>query len=97
VQQETRDFPAAATSHQQVFRDFGQAIGQAEALNRLGELSSRTSASHQARERHTPLARHRPRHRRTPRGSTRAKGDRQRPHPTCRQGSGQRYNWRLMA
>jgi hypothetical protein len=31
----------------------GHRLGQAEALNRLGELSSCTSASHQARERHT--------------------------------------------
>ena len=46
---------SAAASHQQaleMFRDFGHRLGQAEALNRLGELSSRTSAIDQARERH---------------------------------------------
>jgi tetratricopeptide (TPR) repeat protein len=56
VQQETGDYPAAAASHQQalaLFRDLGSPLGQAEALNRLGELSSRTSATSQARERHT--------------------------------------------
>ena len=56
MQQETGDYPAAATSHQQalaLFRDLGSPLGQAEALNRLGELSSRTSATSQARERHT--------------------------------------------
>ena len=34
-------------------RDLGNLLGQAEALNRLGELSTRTSATGQARERHT--------------------------------------------
>jgi len=36
-----------------MFRDLGNRLGQAEALNRLGELSSRTSATGQAREHHT--------------------------------------------
>jgi tetratricopeptide (TPR) repeat protein len=56
VQQETGDYPAAAVSHQQalaLFRDLGSLLGRAEVLNRLGELSSRTSATSQARERHT--------------------------------------------
>ena len=56
MQQETGDYPAAAASHQQalaLFRDLGNRLGQAEALNRLGELSTRTSATSQARERHT--------------------------------------------
>jgi tetratricopeptide (TPR) repeat protein len=56
VQQLTGDYPAAAGSHQQaleLFHDLGHRLGQAEALNRLGELSRRTSATHQARERHT--------------------------------------------
>jgi tetratricopeptide (TPR) repeat protein len=52
----TGDYPAAAASHQQALalsRDLGDLLGQAEALNRLGELSSRTSATSQAREHHT--------------------------------------------
>jgi len=56
VQQETGDYPAAAASHQQalaLFRDLGSRLGQAEALNRLGELSLRTSATAQARDQHT--------------------------------------------
>jgi tetratricopeptide (TPR) repeat protein len=55
VQQLTGDYPAAAASHQQAlatFREFGNQLGQAEALNGLGELSSRTSATSQAREYH---------------------------------------------
>ena len=47
---------AAAASHRQalaLFRDLGNVLGQAEALNRLGELATRTSATGQARERHT--------------------------------------------
>ena len=55
VQQLTGDYPAAAASHQQaleLFRDLGDPLGQAEALNRLGELSSRTSATGQARDQH---------------------------------------------
>jgi tetratricopeptide (TPR) repeat protein len=35
-----------------MFRDFGARLHQAEALNRLGELSSQTSATGQAREQH---------------------------------------------
>jgi len=56
VQQETGDYPAAAAGRQQalaLFRDLGNLLGQAEALNRLGELSSRTSATGQARKHHT--------------------------------------------
>jgi tetratricopeptide (TPR) repeat protein len=50
------DYPAAAASHHQAlarFREVGHLLGQAEALNRLGELSLRTSATAQAREQHT--------------------------------------------
>jgi tetratricopeptide (TPR) repeat protein len=56
VQQETGDYPAAAINHQQalaLFDDLGNLLGQAEALNRLGELSLRTSAAAQARDHHT--------------------------------------------
>ena len=56
MQQETGDYPAAAASHQQalaLFGDLGNRLGQAEALNRLGELSLRTSATGQARDQHT--------------------------------------------
>jgi tetratricopeptide (TPR) repeat protein len=56
VQQETGDYPAAAASHQRalaLFRDLGSLLGQAEVLNRLGELSSRTSDTSQACARHT--------------------------------------------
>ena len=56
MQQETGDYPAAAASHQQalaLFGDLGNLLGQAEALNRLGELSLRTSATAQARDQHT--------------------------------------------
>jgi hypothetical protein len=44
-----------ASQHQALalFRDFGDRLGQAEALNRLGELSSRTSATSRARDQHT--------------------------------------------
>lgn len=38
---------------QATFRDFGARLNQAEALNRLGELSSQISATEQAREQHT--------------------------------------------
>ena len=51
----TGDYPAAAASHQQalaLFGDLGNRLGQAEALNRLGELATRTSATGQARKRH---------------------------------------------
>ena len=43
-------------SHQQalaLFGDLGNLLGQAEALNRLGELSLRTSATVQAHDQHT--------------------------------------------
>ena len=56
VQQLTGDYPAAAASLQQslqLCRDLGSRLGQAEALNGLGELSSRTSASRRARGQHT--------------------------------------------
>ena len=36
-----------------LFTDLGNLLGQAEALNRLGELSLRTSATGQARGQHT--------------------------------------------
>jgi hypothetical protein len=36
-----------------LFRDLGNVLGQAEALNRLGELATQTLATRQARERHT--------------------------------------------
>ena len=55
LQRETGDYSAAEASHQQalqMFRDQGNRLGQAEALNRLGELSCRTSATDQAHERH---------------------------------------------
>ena len=55
VQQLTGDYPAAAASHQhalELLRDLGEPLGQAEALNRLGELSLRTSATGQARDQH---------------------------------------------
>jgi tetratricopeptide (TPR) repeat protein len=55
VQQLTGDYPAAAASHQQVLRlnrNVGGRLGQAETLNSLGELSSRTAASQQARDHH---------------------------------------------
>ena len=55
VQQLTGDYPAAAASHQhalELLRDLGEPLGQAEALNRLGELSLRTSAACQARDQH---------------------------------------------
>src|SRR5215813_11382657 len=50
------DHPAAAANIGQaleIFRDLGSRLGEAEALNRLGELSSRTSATSQARAQHT--------------------------------------------
>jgi tetratricopeptide (TPR) repeat protein len=56
VQQDTGDYPAAAASHQQalaLFRDIGNLLGQAEALNRLGELATRTANTGQARDHHT--------------------------------------------
>ena len=55
VQQETGDYPAAAASHQQalaLFRDLGNRLGEAEALNRLGELATRTAAAEDARRMH---------------------------------------------
>ena len=55
MQQLTGDYPAAAASHQQALalcRDVGNRLGQAETLNCLGELASRTAASRQARDHH---------------------------------------------
>jgi hypothetical protein len=51
VQQLTGDCPAAAASHQQALelnRDVGNRLGQAETLNCLGELASRTADGRQA-------------------------------------------------
>ena len=56
VQQLTGDRPAAATSLQQALdlcHDLGSRLGQAEALNGLGELSSGTAESRRARDQHT--------------------------------------------
>jgi tetratricopeptide (TPR) repeat protein len=55
VQQETGDYAAAASQQQALalFRDLGNRLGQAEALNHLGELATRTANTQQARERHT--------------------------------------------
>jgi tetratricopeptide (TPR) repeat protein len=36
-----------------LFRDFGDRLGQAEALNRLGQLAGRTADTHQARKAYT--------------------------------------------
>ena len=55
MQQQTGEYPAAAANHQQalaLFSDLGNLLGPAEALNRLGELSSRTSATARARDYH---------------------------------------------
>jgi hypothetical protein len=51
-----RDYLAAAASHHgalQLFRGLGNLLGQAEALNRLGELATRTSATGPAGTCHT--------------------------------------------
>ena len=57
VQQLTGDYPAAAASHQQALelcrdRGIGNWSGQAETLNCLGELASRTADGRQARDYH---------------------------------------------
>jgi tetratricopeptide (TPR) repeat protein len=55
-QQLARDYQGVAASHQralQLFRDLGNRLGQAEALNKLGELATRTQASSQAGDQHT--------------------------------------------
>jgi tetratricopeptide (TPR) repeat protein len=55
MQHLTGHYPAAAASQQQalaLFGDLGNRLGQAEALNRLGELATRTADTAQARERH---------------------------------------------
>jgi tetratricopeptide (TPR) repeat protein/transcriptional regulator with XRE-family HTH domain len=54
AQQETGEF-AAAASHQQALewlREIGQPYGEADVLNSLGELSTRTSATGRARDYH---------------------------------------------
>jgi tetratricopeptide (TPR) repeat protein len=54
-QQLTGDYPAAAASHQQALelcRNAGDRIYQAETLNCLGELASRTADGRQARDYH---------------------------------------------
>lgn len=54
-QQLTGDHAAAAASHQRALeqhRDLGDLAGVADTLNNLGELSSRTSATSQARDHH---------------------------------------------
>ena len=84
VQWLTEDYPAAAASLTEalaLYRDIGDRGGQAEALNSLGELLSRTSTSHRARDHHTQGARHRPRHRHPPSGSTRPGRNRPKPSP----------------
>ena len=56
VQQLTGEYPAAADCHQQapeLFHNLDNSHGQAEALNRLGEPSLRTSAPGLARDQHT--------------------------------------------
>ncbi len=56
MQQLTGDYAAAAVSHQQALemsRDAGERYNQAQVLNSLGELSTRTAASQQARDYHT--------------------------------------------
>jgi tetratricopeptide (TPR) repeat protein/transcriptional regulator with XRE-family HTH domain len=56
AQQETGDYTGAAASHQEalrLLRDAGEPYGQAQVLNSLGELASRTSATGQAREHHS--------------------------------------------
>jgi tetratricopeptide (TPR) repeat protein/transcriptional regulator with XRE-family HTH domain len=57
VQQLTGDYPAAAASHQQALalsrgRGVGDRVGEAETLNCLGELASRTAHGRQARDHH---------------------------------------------
>jgi Tfp pilus assembly protein PilF len=55
VQQLTGDCPAAAASHRRALelcRDAGDRLGQAETLNCLGELASRTADGRQARGHH---------------------------------------------
>ena len=55
VQQLAGDYPAATASHQQALalcRDVGNRLRQAETLNCLGELASRTANGRQARDHH---------------------------------------------
>jgi tetratricopeptide (TPR) repeat protein/transcriptional regulator with XRE-family HTH domain len=62
AQQLTGDYPAAAASHQQALElsRYAGRLAQAETLNCLGELASRTANGHQARDHHAralPIAR----------------------------------------
>ncbi len=55
VQRLTGDHPGAAASHQEalgLFRDLGERHSQAEVLNSLGELLSRSASRQQARDHH---------------------------------------------
>jgi tetratricopeptide (TPR) repeat protein len=56
VQQLTGDYPAAAASlHQalKLFRELGNRLGEAAALNNLGQLATRTQDTRQARHHHS--------------------------------------------
>ena len=56
MQQQTGGYPAATASVTEaieLFRDLGSRYDLAMALNSLGELSSRTSATQEARSRHS--------------------------------------------
>lgn len=56
MQQQTGDYPAATASVTEaieLFRDLGSRYDLAMALNSLGELSFRTSATQEARSRHS--------------------------------------------
>ena len=60
MQQLTGDYRAAAASHLKAFaiyQDEGQRLGEAEVLNSLGELSTRTRDPVQARDYHTQALR----------------------------------------
>ena len=84
MQQLTGDYPAAAASHQQaleLFRDLGERLGQAEALNSLGELLVPDLGQPAGPRLPHPGAGHRPRPRRAPGGSTRPGRHRPLPHP----------------
>jgi hypothetical protein len=55
-QQLTGDYQAVAASQQralQLFRDLGNQLGQAEALNKLGELATQTQATSKTGDQHT--------------------------------------------
>ena len=56
MRQLTGDHQGAAASHHQalrLYRDLGDRHGQADVLNSLGELASRTAGTHQARDQHS--------------------------------------------